>query len=344
MNLYITNQKYIISNGTIFGEKGGFMRNLLIAVFITICLSIGTGLAVEGDVSPLSKAAALARPTQEIPQTYRDTIEVIIGTPVIGNVIPFWGGSYDACRFQVLFLQNEINTQGDIIEFAFMPSSNSIGTYNNVRVFFCHTNVGQLSPTFDSNYAGNTPIEVINEPNMSVGGSAGSWMPWDVNFSYNNADNLLVEIKWNGDSGQNVALYRTGEPVPRRVYAWDDNATSGSTQNTGNYVRLKIVTLSVAEDPAEKLKTALGPAIPNPFTGKTRISYTIEKEVPTAITIFDASGRKVRTLVDRIVGPGIYTSSWDGRDENGRSVTTGIYFYRLASGSLIKTRKLIYLR
>lgn len=317
--------------------------SIFIAVFVALVTFTGSALAVEGDVPSLSKAATLSSSDPGRPSG-RDTTEIVIGTPAANNVIPFWGQSYDACRFQVLFLQSEINTLGDIVEFAFMPGGNTVTTYNNVRVEFCHTSVTQLSSVFDNNYAGNTPVEVINEPTMSIGGPANQWMPWNVTFSYNNADNLLVEIKWNGDSGQNVGLLRTGEAVPRRVYAWDDNASSGTLQNTGNYVRLKIVTVGIEENPSQGLKTALGQNLPNPFHGLTRISYTVERSTPTKLTIYDASGRQIRTLIDRVVESGIHTTVWDGRDENGRSVRSGVYFYRFESGSTVQTKKMICLR
>jgi hypothetical protein len=107
-----------------------------------------------------------------------------------------------------------------------------------MRFYMCHTSATQLDATFDNNYTGNTPVEVINEPSMMVGGPADQWWNWDVYFPYNNTDNLLVEVRWNGDAGLGIPMYRTAESVPRRVYANDDNATMGTTSLTGNYIRL----------------------------------------------------------------------------------------------------------
>ncbi|HID31800.1 MAG TPA: hypothetical protein EYP24_00275 [bacterium (Candidatus Stahlbacteria)] len=150
-------------------HKEVVMKFLMIIGVLAINL-----LGVTGDVGspPISRL-------YETSVVSRDTIEIIIGTPVAGNVIPFWGYEYDACRFQVLFLQTEINTQGNIIQFSFMPTTNAVGTYNNVRVYFCHTSVSQLSTTYDDNYSGNTPVKVIDEPTMQVGGTANQWMDWD---------------------------------------------------------------------------------------------------------------------------------------------------------------------
>jgi hypothetical protein len=172
----------------------------------------------------------------------RDTVEVIIGTQVTGNYIPFWGSNYNACRFQTLYLQSEINQAGQIVTFSFMPSGSNTGTYDNVRVYMCHTNVAQLNTTFDVNYGGNTPELVINEPSMVIGNAGNIWMDWDVAFDYNNVDNLLIEIRWNGDNGIGVPIWRTGEAVPRRLYAWDDNASTGTSGNQCYYAKLAIST------------------------------------------------------------------------------------------------------
>jgi hypothetical protein len=202
------------------------------------------GFAAEGDVEPSPQMWDLTHGLN-VPQyepAQRETIEVIIGTQVTGNYIPFWGNSYNACRFQTLYLQSEINQAGQIVIFSFMPSTGQIGTYDNMRVYMCHTNVSQLSTTFDLNYGGQTPILVIDEASMMIGNAGNVWMDWDVAFDYNNTDNLLIEIRWNGDNNIGVPIWRTGEAVPRRLYAWDDNATTGSVGDQCYYAKLAIST------------------------------------------------------------------------------------------------------
>lgn len=62
------------------------------------------------------------------------------------------------------------------------------------------------------------------------------------------------------------------------------------------------------------------------------------------MTVHDAAGRLVQTLVDRRFEPGLHETRWDGRDEAGRAAESGVYFCRLAAGSFISTRKLVLLR
>jgi hypothetical protein len=204
---------------------------------LPLLLLSGAAIAAQGDIditTDINNQTITTKPAQ----LSRDTTEVIIGVPTNGNYIPFWGSSYDAMRFQVLFLQSEINVLGDIVTFSWNPSTSTTGLFNNMRVYMCHTSATQLSATFDDNYTGNTPAEVINVPSMTVGGPAGIWYDWDVYFPYNNVDNLLVEVRWNGDGGLGIPMWRTTEAVERRLWAPDDNASTGTLQFTGNYVRL----------------------------------------------------------------------------------------------------------
>jgi hypothetical protein len=84
--------------------------------------------------------------------------------------------------------------------------------------------------------------------------------------------------------------------------------------------------------------------IPNPFNPTTTISFSIPQRMVVDLTIFDVSGRRVVTLVHRTMPAGRSSVKWNGRDANGHAVGSGIYFYRLRSGSSTQTRKMVLLR
>jgi len=92
----------------------------------------------------------------------------------------------------------------------------------------------------------------------------------------------------------------------------------------------------------------LGQNYPNPFNPVTTISYVITGAGPrydrTRLEIFNVAGQKVRTLVDRDEIPGEYTVLWDGRDQAGREVSSGIYFYRLVRGEQEQSKKMLLLK
>ncbi len=83
---------------------------------------------------------------------------------------------------------------------------------------------------------------------------------------------------------------------------------------------------------------------PNPFNPSTTIAYDLPLAGGVTIRIFDALGRQVRLLVDRSHTAGSYTVLWDGRDDAGASVSSGIYIYKIEAGQESATRSMILLR
>jgi len=83
---------------------------------------------------------------------------------------------------------------------------------------------------------------------------------------------------------------------------------------------------------------------PNPFNPETDIDYSIRDRGQVRLTIYDVQGRLVRTLVDYPMQPGRYHAHWDGTNERGRLVSTGIYFCRMEAGDFSATRKMVLLK
>jgi hypothetical protein len=100
-------------------------------------------------------------------------------------------------------------------------------------------------------------------------------------------------------------------------------------------------------EPAPDARAWLAPVRPNPFGASTAITYGLAETlgyVHTSVRIYDASGRLVRTLVDADLGPGTYGATWDGKDDGGKVVASGVYFCRLSSGGAGATRRIVYLK
>ena len=91
-------------------------------------------------------------------------------------------------------------------------------------------------------------------------------------------------------------------------------------------------------------KTELAQNIPNPFNPRTTIRYTLARDSRVRLTVFNVAGRLVQTLVENHQLPGEYTVVWDGKDENGLEVASGIYLYRLATNDFADTKKFMLLR
>jgi hypothetical protein len=83
---------------------------------------------------------------------------------------------------------------------------------------------------------------------------------------------------------------------------------------------------------------------PNPFNPATTIRYSVAREGDVDLIVYNVKGQKVRTLVDSAQPAGSYSAVWDGRNDGGRSVSTGVYFYRLRTGSYSEVKKMVLLR
>ena len=83
---------------------------------------------------------------------------------------------------------------------------------------------------------------------------------------------------------------------------------------------------------------------PNPFNPTTTIRFVLPATVHTELAIFDVSGRRVITLLNRPMPNGQVSVTWNGRDHNGNTVSSGVYFYRIIAGADVQTRKMVLLK
>jgi subtilisin family serine protease len=83
---------------------------------------------------------------------------------------------------------------------------------------------------------------------------------------------------------------------------------------------------------------------PNPFESNTSISYQLPAEGHVSINVYNISGQLVKTLVDTKQLPGVYNAAWNGRDNSGKHVSAGVYFYRLNAGNVNLTKKMVLLK
>jgi len=83
---------------------------------------------------------------------------------------------------------------------------------------------------------------------------------------------------------------------------------------------------------------------PNPFNPGTEIKYTVPQEGFVELAVYDLRGRRLRTLVSELQPAGAQIVAWDGRDDNGQRVPSGMYFYRYISGGKVTARKMTLLK
>ncbi len=133
------------------------------------------------------------------------------------------------------------------------------------------------------------------------------------------------------------------------IYFWRVSATNGggtSTYSTA-FRFTTLLTLDVQTDSSRSLlptSYSLGQNYPNPFNPTTEINFSIPTLSRTQLDIYDALGRKVARLLDKTLPRGNYRVNWNGRDSQGRQLSSGVYFYRLVSEHATLSKKMILLK
>jgi hypothetical protein len=130
------------------------------------------------------------------------------------------------------------------------------------------------------------------------------------------------------------------------------DAGSATTVYLGNGANASNVTFSVpggvtAVDETGSASPAtftLEQNYPNPFNPETMIPYQLAGRSEVKLIIYNAIGQEVRRLVSATQDAGVYRVRWDGKDNLGHELTSGVYIYRLITGEVVLTRKMIFMR
>ncbi|MGQ0721770.1 MAG: FlgD immunoglobulin-like domain containing protein [Candidatus Eiseniibacteriota bacterium] len=106
----------------------------------------------------------------------------------------------------------------------------------------------------------------------------------------------------------------------------------------------QITAAPIAGGESEGPLLRLGAGQPNPFRDRTTIEFALDRPGEVQLTVHDAAGRRVRTLVDGRRDAGTATAAWDGRDESGQPVAAGVYFLTLEGAGGSRSGKITLLR
>jgi hypothetical protein len=166
-----------------------------------------------------------------------------------------------------------------------------------------------------------------------------------------------VEVLQSGD-GASLGIYRfaldayAGEVVTLVAAPADSSGGASAKRATVTLVAFDadgaLITGAdvTAVDGADTLPQtfALRQNYPNPFEASTTIRYDLPVRAEVRLAIYDVLGRTVRTLVAREQFAGAHAVVWDGRDDAGREVASGLYVYRLTAGAFTKSAEMILLK
>jgi hypothetical protein len=160
------------------------------------------------------------------------------------------------------------------------------------------------------------------------------WQPGSAGYYVNFGDGILHS---NGQESMEVL------PLTHRFRMTYNGGTQEKQSSSTK------VTYKLALFPANAPQWYLLANFPNPFNPETWIPYAIKDGVDVTIRIHDVSGRLIKTLSLGYQSPGFYTSQdkaayWDGRNEAGEQVSSGIYFYNIKAGDFTATHKMLMLK
>jgi hypothetical protein len=171
--------------------------------------------------------------------------------------------------------------------------------------------------------------------------------------SYPEADPGLVGY-WNNGSEEVVTLDLSRLPLPSGgtlnlipLMKEHNHLDVSVSDETGvDYFRLSFKLEGSARTAAAiaEAQPHLRGNSPNPFRQSTSLQLSIPKPTEATVTVFDVSGRLVRTVHRGLLSSGEHSLDWDRRDERGQVVQAGVYFYRLESERVRETRKMIVIQ
>ena len=135
----------------------------------------------------------------------------------------------------------------------------------------------------------------------------------------------------------NISLNNTYRYFVTAVYVNPDGESIPSNEEIINYVSENDLTITPTI-------TKLNNNYPNPFNPETTISFSLKEASNVQIEIFDIKGRKVKTLINKEYNHGNHTITWNAKDDKGKELSSGMYFYRMKTNTKIETKKMLLIK
>jgi hypothetical protein len=234
-----------------------------------------------------------------------------------------------------------------------LADSSGAGVPYSVFCVTAHTTTPSIwyaSPP-DSGYSVDNMVPEAPSNLLAEGGPVSVLLSWDANVEHDLDYYAVYRDTIEGFSPGTPIGYTVEETYEDtdppevdewwyKVTAWDfhDNESEPSEE-------VSILTSGVDEDLPSTF--SLAPPVPNPLTTGAQIGFVVPaggEGTKVTVAIYDVSGHKVITLLDRAVPAGSHALAWDGRDTRGHDVASGVYFCRMEAGAFSSRRKMVLLR
>ncbi len=171
---------------------------------------------------------------------------------------------------------------------------------------------------------------------------------WDYNdMDHPDFDHFNLYMSINGVTYNNIASCEENSHTRQLVANLNYYFYVTAEYSNGESFQSNVVQVGISDSDENSIPVVnmLQGNYPNPFNPETTISFAVDGEAGyTSLIVFNMKGQKVKTLVNRTLKAGHYDISWKGRDDAGKSVSSGIYYYRLDNGDFSETKKMLLMK
>jgi len=266
--------------------------------------------------------------------------------PFIYTVQPGQELMYDDGLPEVFYIESDIY-DGNAFGVVFTPTSfPSIVSY--IRVLVDDTASFVLAVQGLNNDL--SPGEVISGPFVVTADPYSGWAEVYIpegDRPMIESGHFYVVLYWFPASPEFPGV-ATDESSSANRSVWFDNAFGWNVFEGGNWIMRAgvqsttgISELGTSSTPRD---WALSQNSPNPFNPSTSIRFSLPRGAQVTLDVHNILGQRVRQLHSGFLESGEYAIEWDGRDDQDRTLSTGVYFYTLRAGDIIETRKMLLLK
>ncbi|MBM3307755.1 MAG: choice-of-anchor D domain-containing protein [Candidatus Eisenbacteria bacterium] len=236
-----------------------------------------------------------------------------------------------------------VSLSGSVVEHA-VPSLDASETVLVDTLDFGSHEAGEFGElALDVHNLGHGPLQALLEvyDHVLVGGDGRFSIVGGFVTKEAGASPASYAVAFDADGADENALYTAVLTLKTR----DDADVSGGTNLADLVVHLSAFVLGgsgVPDDAAAVL--ALGPVRPNPAAGGVALALTLPEAADASVDVVDVAGRVVRALRAGPLSAGVHEIAWDGRDDRGAPVASGVYFCRATVGEWREARKVVLVR
>jgi len=228
-----------------------------------------------------------------------------------------------------------------------LPTNNC--EIQNVKIYYggdANNGSGRFTLLMYEANASGLPGNSLVTPFPYTPSSIG-WMSFNVTGLTVTKD-FFVSVKYDGINYTGI-----GADVPPgngRAYEYDPGIGTWSKLTTPNdytlFMRATVKSLTAVSEIESKVpdKFEITQNYPNPFNPSTTIRYALPEASDVKIEVFDINGMHITDLANNHQNPGTYTITWNGKNDRGVSVSSGVYYFRIQAGSFVQTNKMMLMK